>query len=59
MQPETNHINVIQIYRPACSKCGFLTALMRIETSGEPDQDLRTFKCHACGNTETVLIKFR
>jgi hypothetical protein len=51
--------NEIQLYRPKCSKCGMLTVLARIEPSGEPGHDLRTFECDACGNTEVVLVKFR
>jgi len=56
---EAKHHSAIQNYRPACSKCGSLTMLARIEPSGELGHDLRTFECAACGNTETMLVKFR
>jgi ribosomal protein S27AE len=49
----------VQLYRPLCSKCGTLTALARIEPSNEPDHDLRTFECPACGNADVVTIKFK
>lgn len=60
MQPaKPSIINQIQPYRPPCSKCGTLTQLTRIEPSGEPDHDLRTFECMACGNEDVVKVKFR
>jgi hypothetical protein len=59
MQPEPSYLNIIQSYQPACSQCGFLTALSRIEPSDKPGHDQRTFECHACGNIEMMLIKFR
>lgn len=45
-QPVQTRINPIQLYRPLCSKCGTLTQLARIEPSGDPDHDLRTFECN-------------
>ena len=29
------------------------------EPSDEPDYDLRTFECIACGNADVVKIKFK
>lgn len=49
---------MMQLYRPACSKCGSLTALAAIEPAEEPGHDLRRFDCAACGNIEVVTIKF-
>jgi hypothetical protein len=57
--PEPSQINLIQPYRPLCSKCGALTELARIEPAAEPDHDLRTFECMLCGNADTVEVKFR
>lgn len=48
-----------QLYRPLCSKCGTLSALRRVEPSPQPDHDLRTFECPACGHVDTLTIKFR
>ena len=60
MRPsEPSLINQIQVYRPLCSKCGMLTQLARIEPLEEPDQDMRTFECVACGNADMVTVKFR
>jgi ribosomal protein S27AE len=60
MRPhEPNQLNPVEIYRPPCSKCGFLTALARIEPAQEPDHDLRTFECGQCGHPETIKIKFK
>jgi hypothetical protein len=44
---------------PPCSRCGSPTTLARIEPAKEPDHDLRTFECRACGNIDTVTVKFR
>jgi hypothetical protein len=51
--------NPVPLLRPLCSKCGSLTGLARIEPSDRPGYDLRTFECAACGNIETMLVKFR
>ena len=60
MRPgEPSIINQLQLYRPLCSKCGTLTQLARLEPSEDPDHDLRTFECGACGNADTVTMKFR
>jgi hypothetical protein len=56
---EPSIINQIQLHRPLCSRCGRLTQLARIEPTGEPDHDLRTFECVACGNADVVKIKFK
>ena len=56
---EPSTIDAVQNYRPACSKCGALTSLARIEPSDEDDHDLRTFECMACDHSEVVKIKFR
>jgi ribosomal protein S27AE len=58
-QSESSTVNRIQLYRPQCSKCGTLTALTHIEPAPEPDHDLRTFECPACGNADVVLIRFK
>jgi DNA-directed RNA polymerase subunit RPC12/RpoP len=58
-QSESSQIDQIKLYRPPCSKCGALTALARIEPAPEPDHDLRTFECSACGHEEVVKIKFK
>ena len=59
MQSESSQITRIQLYRPFCSKCGTLTVLARIEPADEPDHDLRTFECEACGSADLVKIRFR
>lgn len=60
MRPaEPSILNQIQLYRPLCSKCGTLTQLARIEPADEPDHDLRTFECVACGNADVLKVKFR
>ena len=60
MRPrEPSQINMLQTYRPPCPQCGALTSLMCIEPAGEPDHDLRTFECTACGHEEVVKVKFR
>ena len=60
MRPaEPSIINQIQLYFPRCSKCGTLTQLARLEPCDEPDHHLRTFECVACGNADTVTMKFR
>ena len=56
---EPSILNQIQLYRPLCSKCGTLTHLARIEPCDDPNHDLRTFECVACGNADTVTVKFR
>jgi DNA-directed RNA polymerase subunit RPC12/RpoP len=56
---EPSVINQIQLYRPLCSKCGMHTQLARIEPAPEPDHDLRTFECTACGSADVVKIKFK
>jgi DNA-directed RNA polymerase subunit RPC12/RpoP len=48
-----------QLYRPLCSRCGTLSALARVEPAKEPDHDLRTFECPACGHADMVKMKFR
>ena len=60
MRPaEPSIINQIQLYCPLCSKCGALTQLVRLEPCDDPDHDLCTFECVACGNADTAAIKFR
>lgn len=48
-----------QLRRPLCSKCGTLSTLTQVEPSPDPDHDLRTFECPACGHIDTITIKFR
>jgi ribosomal protein L37E len=57
--PEQFYLDELQHDRPACSKCGMQTQLARIEPSGEPDYDVRTFECVTCGNSDAVKVKFR
>jgi hypothetical protein len=60
MRPRVpSQINMLQLYRPPCPTCGGLTSLARIEPSDDPDHDLRTFECDACGHAEVVRIKFK
>jgi len=60
MRPrEPSQVNMLQPFRPPCSKCGGVTALSRIEPSDEPDHDMRTFECTACDNVEVAKVKFR
>ena len=60
MRPrEPNQVNAVIAYRPPCSRCGNLTQLARIEPSDEPDHDLRTFECEACGTSAAVKIRFK
>jgi ribosomal protein S27AE len=60
MRPrEPNQLNSVEINRPPCPKCGFLSVLARIEPAQEPDHDLRTFECGHCGHPETIKIKFK
>jgi DNA-directed RNA polymerase subunit RPC12/RpoP len=48
-----------QLYRPLCSRCGALSLLIRSEPSAEPDHDLRTFECPACGHVDLIKMKFK
>ncbi len=60
MRPrEPSQLNMMQLYRPSCPKCGGLTSLARIEPAPEPDHDLRIFECDACGHAEIVRMKFK
>jgi len=56
---EPSQVNMMQLYRPACPKCGGLTSLSRIEPSDQPDHDLRTFECDPCGTSEVLKVKFK
>ena len=55
---EPSQTNMMQAYRPQCSKCGMLTDLSRIEPAEEPGHDLRTFECRMCGSSEALMIRF-
>ena len=60
MRPrEPGRIDIGQVYRPPCPKCGERTSLARIELSPEPDHDLRTFECFSCSHAEVVKVRFR
>jgi len=51
MQPSSPlPVNQVDVYRPACSKCGSRMMLARIEPSGRSDYDTRTFECGQCGH---------
>jgi predicted RNA-binding Zn-ribbon protein involved in translation (DUF1610 family) len=56
---EPSILNQVQLHRPPCPKCGRVTSLARIEPCDEPDHDLRTFECDACGHAAVLKIKFR
>ena len=56
---EPSQINMMQVYRPLCAKCGGLMMLTCIAPSAEPDHDRRTFECPFCQRAEVVEIKFR
>lgn len=58
MQPEASHTNHHQNYRPTCAKCAAPMMLARIEPTGEPGNDYRTFECPACGNIESAVLRF-
>ena len=59
MLSEPSQTNMLQAYRPQCSKCGMLTDLSRIEPADEPGHDLRTFVCQTCGTADVVMIRFK
>lgn len=60
MRPaEPSQINMLQLYRPPCPKCGGLTSLAHIEPAQEPAHDLRTFECSTCSHSEVIRIKFK
>ena len=48
-----------QLYRPLCARCGTLSLLIRSEPSAEPEHDLRTFECPACGHVDLVEMKLK
>lgn len=48
----------LQNDRRTCSKCGAPTMPARIEPTGEPGYDNRTFECPACGNSDSAVLKF-
>ena len=52
-------INQLDLYRPACPKCGERMWIARIEPSDDPGHDLRTFGCVACGNADVMKVKFK
>ena len=58
MQPAASNTRQFQNYRPACTKCGAPTMLARIQPSGDPGYDNRTFECPACGNIDSAVLKF-
>jgi hypothetical protein len=60
MRPRApSQVNMMQLYRPPCPKCGCLTALTGIEPAPEPGHDLRRFECIICSHVEVVKIKFK
>ena len=58
-QPDQTRVNELQLYRPPCLKCGGPTMIARIEPSGEPSYDLRTFECTTCDNADVVKVKYK
>ena len=56
-QPATEYLN--NISKPACPTCQKVMLLARIEPSGKPDYDIRTFECAVCGHSETNEVKYR
>ena len=59
--PESSplRVNQLDVYRPACAKCGSRMMLARIELSDEPDHDLRTFECAQCGLELSEVVRFK
>ena len=58
-QPDPSAVNMLRLFTPSCSKCGASTSLAGIEPAPEPDHDLHTYLCVACGQAEVVKTKFR
>jgi len=50
--------NQVEVYRPACAKCGSRMMLARIEPSGRSDYDTRTFECGQCGHELRKVVRF-
>jgi len=48
----------VEIFRPACEKCGTPMSLTRIEPD-LPDHDKRTFECKACSHVVVEVVKYR
>ena len=59
MQPAIpDQVDAIQDDRLACARCGSRMMLVRVEPSGQPDHDLRTFEC-LCGRAERLKIRLK
>lgn len=58
-QQQSTRVNEIQLFRPACSKCGGPTSLARIAPTDAADHDQRSYECKACGHVDTVMVKFK
>ncbi len=59
MQPHQPPVSAFNLMTPPCGKCGSgWTQLSRIEPSGEPGYDIRTFECLSCGRQNAVKVKF-
>ena len=60
MQPSSPlPVNQVDVYRPACAKCGARMMLARIEPTDRPDYDCRTFECDRCGHARSEDVKFK
>ena len=60
MQPSSPlPVNQVDVYRPACAKCGSRMMLARIEPSGKPNHDMRTFECAQCGRERCEVVRFK
>jgi hypothetical protein len=60
MRPyEPSQVNAVQTYQPPpCPHCGGRMGLARIEPAPEPDHDVRTFECIACGHADTLKVRY-
>ena len=54
------HFNppTLEIFRPACEKCGAPMLLTRIEPD-VADHDKRTFECKMCSHVMVEIVKYR
>jgi len=57
LRPATEYSNYIS--KPSCPACRKMMLLARIEPSGRPDYDIRTFECPVCGHSETAEVKYK
>jgi ribosomal protein S27AE len=58
-QSSPSPVNLVDLYRPACPKCGLRMMIARIEPSGKPNHDMRTFECGQCGHTRSEVVRYK